>query len=212
MATKPRIKKPAIAPVHRSLRTATRDDLATIDSMLLRFDLNRVEDYKVFLRVQHAAMIKLQDEWRNEDFEDFSQMLEGLSSDLNALGVVVECPRPITAKIANFSKGLGIAYVIRSLRLAAAPLRRDIVAPFPAAYLDFTPALPWQAFVRELESIGDNATVKLEAVQAARRAGGAFVSEYLRLADLIELPRKFGKFNLPLRALANASDDEPAYE
>ena len=211
MATKPRIRKPPIAPVHRSLRTATRDDLATIDRMLLRFDLNRVEDYKVFLRVQHAAMSRLQDDWRVEDVEDFTQMLKGLSSDLKALEVAVDGQRPITGKVTNVSKGLGIAYVIRSLRLAAAPLRRDIVAPFPTAYLDFIPTLPWQAFVRELELIGDNAILKLEAVQAARRAGGAFVSEYLRLGDLIELPRNFGQFNLPLRALPNAPDDEPAY-
>lgn len=211
MATKPRIRKPPIAPVHRSLRTATRDDLATIDRMLLRFDLNRVEDYKVFLRVQHAAMSRLQDDWRVEDVEDFTQMLKGLSSDLKALEVAVDGQRPITGKVTNVSKGLGIAYVIRSLRLAAAPLRRDIVAPFPTAYLDFIPALPWQAFVRELELIGDNAVLKLEAVQAARRAGSAFVNEYLRLGDLIELPRNFGQFNLPLRALPNAPDDEPAY-
>ena len=88
----PRKVKPPVGAVHRLLRTATREDHASIDRMLLRFDLNRLEDYRIFLTIHLAALSALQAEWRPEDDADFSRMLDCLRADLKALGWTTATP------------------------------------------------------------------------------------------------------------------------
>ena len=177
----PRKVKPPVGAVHRLLRTATREDHASIDRILLRFDLNRVEDYRIFLTIQLTALSALQAEWRPEDVADFSRMLDCLRADLSALGwTAVTTPASGSAP-ASAPRGLGIAYVVRSSRLGAAVLRRDIVGELPTSYLDFAPTLGWAKFLAELESIAEIPTAKQEAARAARNTFSAFAAEYSRL-------------------------------
>ena len=186
----PRKVKPPVGAVHRLLRTATREDHASIDRMLLRFDLNRLEDYRIFLTIHLAALSALQAEWRPEDDADFSRMLDCLRADLKALGWTTATPPASGHAPVSAPRGLGIAYVIRGSRLGGAVLRRDIVGALPTAYLDFAPTLGWTKFLAELESIADLPNAKQEAARAARDTFSAFAAEYSRLQGAIPTPKK----------------------
>ena len=188
---KPRKKKPPIGPMHCALRSATRDGQASIDYFLVRFNLNRVMDYQIFLRVHYRALMRLRADWRREDAEDFSQMLERLRADLGTLGERVDSPKSSSRWARNLPTGMGISYVVRSSRLSGEVMRRDIIAPLPTSYLDLVPALSWGSFLGELESIGYNAAQTAEATRAARAAIGQFVVEYGSLANVIKMPRRF---------------------
>ena len=186
----PRKVKPPVGAVHRLLRTATREDHASIDRMLLRFDLNRLEDYRIFLTIHLAALSALQAEWRPEDDADFSRMLDCLRADLKALGWTTATPPASGHAPVSAPRGLGIAYVIRGSRLGGAVLRRDIVGALPTEYLDFAPTLGWTKFLAELESIADLPNAKQEAAHAARDTFSAFAAEYSRLQGAIPTPKK----------------------
>jgi heme oxygenase len=186
----PRKVKPPVGAVHRALRTATREDHASIDRMLLRFDLNRAEDYRIFLTIHLAALSELQGEWRSQDHEDFSGMLNCLRADLKALGWATASVAASGTPQASPSRGLGTAYVIRGSRLGAAVLRRDIVSAVPTSYLDFSPVLGWTAFLAELEAIAEVPNAKQDAARAARAAFGVFAAEYSRLQGAIPDQKK----------------------
>jgi heme oxygenase len=174
--------------MHRVLRAATRDDHASIDRTLLRFDLHRAEDYRIFLCAHFAALASLQAVWRREDEEDFAHMLGCLDLDLTTLGyATVPSSPPRTPS--NAPGGLGIAYVVRGSRLGAAVLRRRVAAEHSTAYLDFIPALSWAEFLPELESVADDPNGRDEAVRAAHNAFLTFAAEFARLAgDVIAVP------------------------
>jgi heme oxygenase (biliverdin-IX-beta and delta-forming) len=182
--------KPPLGAVHRLLRTATREDHASIDRMLLRFDLNRLEDYRIFLTIHLAALSALQVEWRPEDGADFSSMLDCLRADLKALGWTAATPPAAGNMPVSVPRGLGIAYVVRGSRLGGAVLRRDIVGELPTSYLDFVPTLGWTRFLAELESIADIPNAKQEAARAARNTFSVFAAEYSRLQGAIPTPKK----------------------
>lgn len=186
----PRKVKAPVGAVHRLLRTATREDHASIDRMLLRFDLNRLEDYRIFLTIHLTALSALQAEWRPEDVADFSRMLDCLGADLKALGWTTTTPPASGNGPASAARGLGIAYVIRGSRLGGAVLRRDIVGALPTSYLDFAPTLAWTKFLAELESIADIPNARQEAARAARDTFSAFAAEYSRLQGAIPTPKK----------------------
>jgi heme oxygenase (biliverdin-IX-beta and delta-forming) len=183
-----RIENAKIGTVHRVLRTATRDDHASIDRTLLRFDLHRAEDYRTFLCAHFAALASLQAEWRLQDDEDFAHMLGCLKLDLTTLGYTTVPPIPPRTP-SNAPRGLGIAYVVRGSRLGAAVLRRRIAAEHSTTYLDFIPALSWAEFLPELESIADDPTCRDEAIRAARNTFRTFATEFTRLAgEAIAMP------------------------
>ena len=186
----PRKVKPPVGPVHRLLRTATREDHASIDRMLLRFDLNRPDDYRIFLTIHQTALSALQAEWRPEDVADFSRMLDCLRADLKALGGTTATPPACGNGAASAARGLGIAYVVRGSRLGGAVLRRDIVGALPTSYLDFAPTLGWTKFLAELESIADIPNAKQEAARAARDTFSAFAAEYSRFQGAIPTLKK----------------------
>jgi heme oxygenase (biliverdin-IX-beta and delta-forming) len=172
--------KEPVRPIHRKLRDATREDHASIDRMLLRFDLNRTADYILFLNIHLAALCTVQAEWRAGDDNDFNGMLDCLTADLAALGVPAS--RPMRTPVPTTeAMGLGIAYVVRGSRLGAAVLRRDVVAELPTSYLDFAPAVSWREFLVELETIAAVPSEVEEAAGAAHRTFKAFADEYTRL-------------------------------
>jgi heme oxygenase (biliverdin-IX-beta and delta-forming) len=183
----PRIKT-VIGRVHRELRAATRNDHALIDRMLLKFDLRRAENYRVFLNIHFAALLTLRIDWRPQDSEDFEQMLRSLQADLETLGIPsTTMPIPASGR-ANPGSGLGIAYVIRGSRLGAAFLRRGVVGTLSTSYLDFVPALSWAEFLGQLESIADDPNGTDEAIRAARCAFNAFATEFNRVHRVITTP------------------------
>ncbi len=164
--------------VHRALRTATRNDHAWIDRMLLPFDLRRAEDYRIFLNIHFATLVAVRADWRLQDSEDFEQMLRCVQVDLGTLECATTLP-PISPRTpASLSKGLGIAYVVRGSRLGAAVLRCGVGGTFPTSYLDFVPALSWPKFLSELESIADDPSGRDDAARAARSTFNIFASEF----------------------------------
>jgi len=168
-----------IGSVHQALRAATRDDHASIDRMLLSFDLSKAEDYRIFLSIHAAALVTIQTDWRLQDSDDFERMLRCVRADLKTLGCAVTTP-PSSPRPSSLAKGLGIAYVVRGSRLGAAVLRRGVVGNLPTSYLDFVPSLSWALFLTELEPLADDPNGKDEAIGAARGIFNTFVTEFTR--------------------------------
>jgi heme oxygenase len=180
--------KPVIGVVHRALRTATWNDHASIDRMLLPFDLNRTEDYRIFLNIHFTALAALRAAWRLQDRDDFERMTRCVQSDLESLRCTPSTTPCIPHESSNPPKGLGIAYVVRGSRLGAAVLRRRVAREFPTSYLDFVPALSWTAFLLELESIADDPAARDEATLAARSAFNVFAREFVPLSGVRSTP------------------------
>jgi heme oxygenase len=171
-----------IGKVHRALRDSTRDDHALIDRLLLRFDLNRPEDYRVFLAIHFGALSTLRTQWRPQDSEDFEQMLRCLRTDLGTLGTPMS-ETPIQACVpAGLCTGMGLAYVIRGSRLGAAFLRRGVARMLSTSYLDFVPVLSWAEFLGQLESIAEVPDGTVEAIRTARAAFNVFAAEFNRVS------------------------------
>ena len=141
--------------LHHSLRAATRADHVLIDAMVSRLDFARREDYGLFLRVQHAALQALKAAWRREDVDDFRGMTRCLQDDLQGLGEDLALPAPAAHAGFNVRNRLGIAYVIRGSRLGAGVLRRRVSSGYAASYLDFSPALSWTQFLKQLDRSSD---------------------------------------------------------
>jgi heme oxygenase len=174
--------KRVVGVVHRTLRAATRDDHASIDRMLLPFNLNKVEDYRVFLNIHFGALAALQADWRLEDSEDFDRLLRCARVDLEILGcTTTKALSTLSRTPLSTAKGLGIAYVVRGSRLGAAVLRRGVGGKLPTSYLDFVPALSWTEFLVQLESIADDPAGRDDAVRAARGAFEIYSTEFTRL-------------------------------
>jgi heme oxygenase len=177
-----RTQKPAIELVHRALRTATRDSHASIDRMLLRFDLARSNDYQTFLTIHLDTLCALRGYWRAQDEADFQLLVDCISADLNSLGCTSIVSRIEAPTLIGSLAGLGISYFMRESRQLAAALRRGSVFTSPTASLDFAPTTPWTAFLLELEIIFDDATATQQAARAARGA-------YELLANQFASPR-----------------------
>jgi heme oxygenase len=118
----------AIGTVHRMLRTATRNDHALIDGMLLPLGLAKAPDYELFLSIHAESPQALAEVWRDEDGKDFRALLGFLRSDLATLGSPTSASCIHACIPASRGAGLGVAYVIRESRLGAAFLRRGVPA------------------------------------------------------------------------------------
>jgi heme oxygenase len=182
------IAKPTIGSVHRALRGATRNDHASIDRMLLRFDLNRVEDYRNFLNIHFSSLVTLRAHWRLQDGDDFARMLGCLEADLETLGCNAPALPILSASPRSPSAGLGIGYVVRGSRLGAAVLRRGVVGDLPTSYLDFVPGLSWAGFLIQLEFIAGDPNDMNEATRAAISTFGTFAAEFKRFEDQSPTP------------------------
>jgi heme oxygenase len=182
------IAKPMIGSVHRTLRGATRNDHASIDRMLLRFDLSRPEDYRTFLNIHFSSLVTLRAHWRLQDGDDFARMLGCLEADLETLGCSPPALPILSVTPRSLSKGLGIGYVVRGSRLGAAVLRRGVVGDLPTSYLDFVPGLSWAGFLIQLEFIAGDPNGMDEATRAATSTFGTFAAEFKRFEDLSSIP------------------------
>jgi heme oxygenase len=182
------IAKPMIGSVHRTLRGVTRNDHASIDRMLLRFDLNRAEDYRNFLNIHFSSLATLRAHWRLQDGDDFARMLGCLEADLQTLGSNTPALPILSATPRSPSKGLGIGYVVRGSRLGAAVLRRGVVGDLPTSYLDFVPGLSWAGFLIQLEFIAGDPNGRDEATRAAISTFSTFAAEFKRFEDLSSTP------------------------
>jgi heme oxygenase len=172
--------KPAIGALHRALRAATRNDHASIDRMLLAFDLKRPEDYRLFLTIHLEALLALRGAWRQQDSEDFEKMLRCLDTDLGTSGAPRQAMPLQTCRPASIGAGLGVAYVIRGSRLGAAVLRRGVAKTLATAYLDYVPTLSWAEFLVQLDSTAADSNGTAEAIRAARSTFNVFVAKFLR--------------------------------
>jgi heme oxygenase len=172
--------KPAIGRLHRALRSATRNDHALIDRMLLPFDLKRPEDYRVFLNIHFEALLALKGAWRQQDSEDFEKMLRCLDTDLGTWGTPRNATPVLACRPASIGAGLGVAYVIRGSRLGAAVLRRGVATTLTTSYLDFVPKLSWAEFLVQLDSTAADSNGTEEAILAARSTFNVFVMEFHR--------------------------------
>jgi heme oxygenase len=175
----PRLK-PLIGRLHRALRAATRDDHALIDQMLLQFDLKRPEDYRGFLTIHFEALLALKAAWRQQDIEDFEQMLRCLDTDLGTSGAPRNVMPAASCRPASIGAGLGLAYVIRGSRLGAAVLRLGVGKTLATSYLDFVPRLSWTEFLVQLDSTAADSNDTEEAIRAARSTFNVFATKFLR--------------------------------
>jgi heme oxygenase len=173
-----------IKPLHRWLRSATRSDLMAIDRMTSQLDLARREDYGLFLNVHYWTLNALSLYWRAEDRIDFLALAECLQGDLHSLGFAASNPDPLLhSSSMTADHSLGIAFVVRGTRFGSNTLRDRVSPQFSARYLDFSPALSWPFFLRQLEqhvlkrSAQDGCP---EVISGAKQALGAF-SNGLRL-------------------------------
>jgi heme oxygenase len=182
------IAKPVIGIVHRTLRSATRNDHASIDRMLLRFDLNRADDYRIFLNIHFTSLVALRADWRLQDGEDFAHMLGCLQADLETLGCKTPALPMLSPRPTNPAKALGVGYVVRGSRLGAAALRRGVVGELPTSYLDFIPRLSWAGFLMQLEFIADDPNGRNEATRAAISTFNTFATEFKRFQDSTSIP------------------------
>jgi heme oxygenase len=137
--------------LHRWLRSATRSDLMAIDHMTSQFDLAHRDDYRLFLNVHYRTLSALSPYWREEDRIDFLALAECLQGDLHSLGFTASNPDPILPSLTTADHSLGISFVIRGARFGSNTLRDRVSPQFSARYLDFSPALSWPRFLRQLE-------------------------------------------------------------
>jgi heme oxygenase len=178
-----------IGVVHRALRVATRDYHASIDRMLLAFNLSSAKDYQAFLSIHFDTLLALREKWRVEDNADFGQMLSCLDSDLKSLGTEVTLPSiAASGNAVNADQALGIAYVIRGSRLGTIVLRQNVGCTLSSSYMDFAPTLSWTEFLLQLESIaGDRSRIE-EASRAACNAFASFATKFMRANRVIVRP------------------------
>jgi heme oxygenase (biliverdin-IX-beta and delta-forming) len=167
--------------LHRTLRAATRSDHALLDRSILRFDLTRRDHYGLFLQLHCSALRDLEADWSAEDDTDLTSMLRCVQGDLRALRIATPASSPgIRAPLHPHGR-LGVAYVLRGSRLGAQFLRRRVPRQYPAAYLDFMPALPWAEFLMQLESSdAPGARHDHEIVRGARIAFETFIGVFNR--------------------------------
>jgi heme oxygenase (biliverdin-IX-beta and delta-forming) len=184
----PRKVNHVIGAVHRALRFATRNDHASIDRMLLAFDLGKSDDYQAFLTIHFDALLSLREKWRTEDLPDFEQMLRSVELDLRSLGAMVTVPSITPAATVDSSHALGIAYVIRGSRMGAAVLRRDVAPGLSASYLAFVPTVSWMDFLIQLEGLAEDRSCIEEAIRAARGTFAIFATEFIRANRVIGKP------------------------
>jgi heme oxygenase len=167
-----------ICSVHQALRRATWAQYALIDRLLLQVDLSLLKDYQLLLKIYLSAHRMGEREWRFEDRADFSEMLACLHADLEDLGEPRHMLQPPRYLPANDCDGLGVAYVIRSLRGGTAMLRSRLHCEAPSQYLDHKPALAWPEFLLQLESAAERAGGIEEASRAARRTFDTLIVEF----------------------------------
>ena len=137
--------------LYRSLRATTRSDQVIIDRMLHRIDLSRREDYGLLLHAHHLTLRDLSPGWREEDRQDCSEMARRLQEDLRAVGFAAANFPANTWVPMTAGNSFGLAYVIRGSRLSMTHLRDRVPRHFAASYLEFSPALVWPRFLRQLE-------------------------------------------------------------
>lgn len=167
--------------VQSTLRAATRGAHASIDRMLLPLNLSQAEDYRLFLEIHSAALVRLQADWRPRDAPDFAQMLQSLQADLQTLGCPTTAPPRLSHTMTATFVGLGIGYVLRGSRLGAAVLRRGVARGLPTAYLDFVPTVSWASFLLELESIANDPSGRAQVTRAAQSTFNTFSVEFTRI-------------------------------
>jgi heme oxygenase (biliverdin-IX-beta and delta-forming) len=172
-----------VASMHASLRLATSLDHQRVDQAISRFDLACAQGYAAFLDLNATALASLRPSWREVDTAEFDGLLEALAMDLGAFGAT---PSPGAAmQPASPIDGLGLAYVVRGARLGARILRQRVPTGFPAAYLDFAPALSWPRFLRQLNDPAEGSPGRAAAIVQGARAAFAV---YGRLAHLGGVP------------------------
>jgi heme oxygenase len=156
--------------LHRALRAATRSDHVAVDRLILRLNLSSQRDYGVFLHMHHAALQRLEADWREEDRSDFSALMRCARDDLKTLKIPVTIPHSASRTPLPASQRLGIAYVVRGSRLGASVLRLRVPSSRPSSYLDFAPTLAWPRFLQQLDPPTKSAgrTSISEAVRGAR--------------------------------------------
>jgi heme oxygenase len=169
--------------LHRALRAATRSDDVLLDRLILRFDLSRRDHYGLFLHLHYSALRNLEADWSAEDQTDFAAMLRCVQSDLHTLRIATPPLSPSGRAALHAQNRLGVAYVLRGSRIAAPFLRRRVPRQYPAAYLDFMPALSWAQFLAQLEASPDPPRPghDHEIIRGARITFEIFISVFNRV-------------------------------
>lgn len=145
--------------LHRSVRAATRNEQMMIETILAALDLQQPEPYGLLLNVHHTALQVLEPDWRSDDRDDFSLMMQHLRDDLREFGALPSRLFLIAPGTLNADNRLGLSYIIRTLYLSAHSLRARVPAEFPAAYLSASPRTSWHQFLREVARTLEDHTI-----------------------------------------------------
>ena len=160
-------------PLHRELRAATRSDHVALDSLVQKMNLTTIEDYGIFLSVHHAVLQRLEADWREEDRQDFTAMMNCARADLKTLKFPTDGSHQTSRKPLAAGQRLGIAYVLRDSRLGSHQLRLRVPSSRPSSYLDYVGALAWPLFLEQLDPVSD-AGRRLSSAEAVRGARSTF--------------------------------------
>ena len=174
------------SPTLRSLlRDATAAEHARLDSRLGALDLCKAADYRIFLEINAAALLPLEQALVRAgvrdvlpDWDDRART-EAILRDLLRLGGT---PRLLdTPDLPDRSAVLGTLYVLEGSRLGAAYLLRkvrqcsDPIVAGNTAFLSHGAGRPlWPSFLAVLENHADDLVDDEAVVEPARRAFSLF--------------------------------------
>jgi heme oxygenase len=168
-------KRAAASALQRALRAATRIEQMTFDRILLRFDFARREDYGLYLNVHRAALESLRSDWRLQDLNDFSAMVQCIESDLQTLDLTTSSLKPRFRPSFTIPGQLGLAYVVRGSRLNVSLLRQRVLSQFATSYLDFVPATSWVLFLTQLDTFSGEPGSDIHIIQGAKATARTFL-------------------------------------
>lgn len=154
-----------------------------IEAILAALDLQQPEAYGLLLNVHHTALQVLEPDWRADDRDDFSLMMQHLQVDLRRLGILPSRLFLVAPGTLNADNRLGLSYIIRAAYMSAHSLRARVPAEFPTAYLSASPRLSWHQFLRDVARTLEDRTIPggvedvvLGAQIAAQRVAKIFES------------------------------------
>jgi heme oxygenase len=168
-------KRATASALQRALRAATRIEQMTFDRILLRFDFARHEDYGLYLNVHRAALESLRSDWRPQDLNDFSAMVQCIESDLQTLNLTTSSLKPRFRPSFTVPGRLGLSYVVRGSRLNVSLLRQRVLSQFATSYLDFVPAISWMLFQTQLDTFSGEPGSDIHIIQGAKATARAFL-------------------------------------
>jgi heme oxygenase len=173
----------------QALRAGTASEHERVDRLFSRFDLSRIEDYRLFLSAQAAAHLPveaaLDTAGAERIVEDWPTRRRAalLLADLEELGLPQ--PRPMEApELKDDAAILGAIYVLEGSRLGGAMLKRSLPDIAPKRFLGATQAPGnWRKLLESLDHFLYETVALESALLAAKQVFERFEAGGLRTLE-----------------------------